>query len=104
MGHADDFPAGEALASWYAARPAVRRLRAVREFERMRILIALGPTLDGDEIYPAWLANGCDWAQELQSRLGEPVRLEVMNDPFRAGLAAGVLVADLCWRDSSILA
>jgi hypothetical protein len=93
------------LAKWYAARSAVRRLWAIRESQRMRVIVTLEPTHDGDDIYPAWLANGHEWAHELQLRMDVPVQLEVVDDPFLAELAAGVdgvLVAALFWRDSSM--
>jgi hypothetical protein len=52
------------LAKWYAAHSVVRRLWAIRESQRMRIIVKLEPTRDGDDIYPAWLANGHEWAHE----------------------------------------
>jgi len=93
------------LAKWYAAHSAVRRLWAVSESQRMRVIVTLEPTRDGDDIYPAWLANGHEWAHELQLRLRGPVQLEVMDEPLLAGLAAGVdgvLVAELSWRDATM--
>jgi hypothetical protein len=93
------------LAQWYAARSAIRRLWAISEPQRMRVVVALEPTRDGDDIYPAWLANGHEWAHELELRLVGPVQLEVIDEPFLAGFAAGVdgvLVAELSWRDASI--
>ena len=95
--------ASAALAKWYAAHPAVRRLWAIMESQRMRVIVALKPTHDGDDIYPAWLAKGREWAQELQLRLEGPVQLEVIDEPYLAEFATsvdGVLVADLFWRDS----
>lgn len=71
----------------------------------MRVIVTLEPTHDGDDIYPAWLANGHEWANELQLRMDVPVQLEVMDEPFLAEPAAGVdrvLVAALFWRDSSM--
>jgi hypothetical protein len=93
------------LADWYAAHSAVRRLWAIKESQRMRVIVTLEPTPDSDDIYPAWLANGHEWAHELQLRLDGPVQLEVMDEPFLAEFAAGVdgvLVAELFWRDSSM--
>jgi hypothetical protein len=90
------------LAKWYAAHSAVRRLWALRESQGVRVVVTLEPTRDGDDIYPAWLANGRDWARELQLGLGEPVQLEVMHGSSPAEWAAGadgVLVAELSWRD-----
>jgi hypothetical protein len=92
------------LAAWYAAHPVVRRMWAIKESQGMRVIVMLEPTHDGDDISPAWLANGHDWAHELQSRVDAPVELEVMDEPFLAELAPGVdgvLVAELFWRDPS---
>ena len=93
------------LAKWYAAHAAVRRLWAISESQRIRVFVKLAPTGDGDDIYPAWLANGREWAHELQLGLGGPVQLDVVEGPFLAGFAAGVdgvLVAELSWRDASM--
>ncbi|RPH55000.1 MAG: hypothetical protein EHM84_00420 [Lysobacterales bacterium] len=92
------------LAKWYAVHPAVRRLWAISDSQRMRVIVTLEPTHDGDDIYPAWLANGHEWTHELQLLMGWPVQMEVTDEPslveFAAG-ADGVLVAELFWRDSS---
>jgi hypothetical protein len=93
------------LTQWYAAHSAFRRLWAIKESQRMRVIVMLEPTHDGDDIYPAWLANGHEWARELQLRIPQPVQLEVVDEPFAAELAAGiegVLIAELFWRDSSL--
>ncbi|MCI0348464.1 MAG: hypothetical protein L0Z53_03475 [Acidobacteriales bacterium] len=98
-------PALVVLAEWYAAHSAVRRLWAITETQRMRVIVTLEPTHDGDDIYPGWLANGHEWSHELQLRMDVPVQLEVMDQPFLAEPAAGVdgvLVAALFWRDSSM--
>ena len=94
------------LAKWYAAHSAFRRLWAIKESQRMRVIVMLEPTHDGDDIYPAWLANGHEWARELQAQMDAPVQLEVMDQPFLAELAGGgdgALVAELFWRDSGLL-
>ena len=94
------------LTQWYAAHAAFRRLWAIKESQRLRVMVMLEPTHDGDDIYPAWLANGHAWVRELQSQIDATVRLEVMDQPFLAELAAGVdgaLVAELFWRDSDPL-
>ncbi len=88
--------ASQVLDRWYAAHPAVRRLLAISESQRMRVVVTLGPTNDGDEIYPAWLANAGRWTRELELRLGVPVRLEVGEQP-----ACSDPVAELFWRDAS---
>lgn len=93
------------LAQWYAAHSAFRRLWAIKESQRMRVIVMLEPTHDGDDIYPAWLANGHEWTRELQVRMAGPVQLEVVDEPFAAEFAAGidsVLVAELFWRDTSL--
>jgi hypothetical protein len=78
------------LGKWYAGHSNVRRSWAL-----------------SDDIYPAWLANGQEWAHELQLLTDRPAQLEVIDDvPFFGGLAAGidgVLIAELFWRDSSML-
>ena len=105
MRYLEDFASGHVLAKWYAAHSAVRRLWAISDSQRMRIIVTLEPTNDGDDIYPAWLANGGDWERELQLRLGGPVQLEVADEPFRGEFAAGldaVLVAELFWRDPTV--
>ena len=93
------------LAEWYAAHSAVRRLWAIKESQRIRVIVTLEPTHDGDDIYAAWVAKGREWAHALQSRMDGPVQLEVMDEPFLLELVAGVdglLVAELFWRDSSV--
>ena len=90
------------LARWYAAHPAVRRLWAIEESQGMRIIVMLEPTHDGDDILPAWLANGREWTHELRLRIDGPLQLEVVHEPFLPDFAAGVdgvLVAELSWRD-----
>lgn len=87
----------QVLARWYADHPAIRRLLASSESQRMRVVVTLAPTNDSDEIYPAWLANAGEWTHELELRLGVPVQLEVGERPAR-----GEFVAELSWRDSSV--
>jgi hypothetical protein len=92
------------LAKWYAAHSAVRRLWAISDSQRMRVIVTLEPTHDGNDIYPAWLANGHEWTHELQLLMDAPVQLEVTDEPFLVEFPAGVdgvLVAELFWRDSS---
>ena len=93
------------LGKWYAAHAAVRRLWAISESQRIRVFVKLAPTGDGDDIYPAWLANGHEWARELQLALGGAVQLDVIDGSYLAEFAAGVdgvLVAELSWRDASM--
>jgi hypothetical protein len=80
-------------------------LWAISESQCLRVIVALEPTHDGDDIYPAWLANSHEWARELQFRMDGPVQLEVMDAPLLAEFVAGangILVAELFWRDSSM--
>ena len=68
----------------------------------MRVIVTLEPTHDGDDIYPAWVANGHEWAHELRLRIDGPVQLEVVHEPLLPDFAAGVdgvLFAELSWRD-----
>ena len=93
------------LAQWYAAHAAFRRLWAIKQSRGMRVIVMLEPTHDGDDIYPSWLANGHEWARELQLRMAGPVQVEVVDEPFAAEFAAGidgVLVAELSWRDACL--
>jgi hypothetical protein len=55
------------------ARGAVRRLWAFKASQGMRIIVTLEPTHDGDDICPAWLANGYEWARKLQLRMARAV-------------------------------
>jgi hypothetical protein len=96
------------LTKWYAAHARVRRLWALRDSVGMRVIVTLQPTHDGDDIYPAWLAKAHEWAHELESLMEGPVQFEVMDEevmdePLHREFGAGVLVADLFWRDSSVL-
>jgi hypothetical protein len=98
----DDFSLGQVLVKWYADHSAVRRLRAIEEPQRIRVVVSLAPTNDGDDTYPIWLANSREWADELQSHMHGPVHLERMDEVLFAELVIdrnGVLVADLTWRD-----
>jgi hypothetical protein len=93
-----------ALNRWYAAHSMVRRLWALHHAGRMRVIVILQPTLDGDDIYPAWLAKGREWIRELEVLMNGPVQLEVMEESSCGPLSAafeGVIVADLSWRDST---
>lgn len=95
-----------ALASWYDAQPAVRRLWGFRSAQELRVIVAVQPTHDNDDIYPTWLANTQAWASELQSCTGSSVQLELIQElPFdEIELdAESVLIADLFWRDATLL-
>jgi hypothetical protein len=93
-----------ALAEWYAAHSNVRRMWAIRDTRGLRVLVSLAPTLDGDDTYPAWIANGRAWVNELQLCTDDSVRLEQIDEPVVDGIAIGaegVIVAALSWRDPS---
>jgi len=88
-----------ALSAWYCSRPEIRRLRAIRDTEGLRVLVELEPAQDSNEIHPAWIANRDEWADELQGHTGTAVRLEhALRDELETH---GVIVADLFWRDPS---
>jgi len=36
---------------------SIRRLRAIRDTEGLRVLVQLEPALDSSAIHPAWMAN-----------------------------------------------
>jgi hypothetical protein len=94
-----------AVARWYDSQPVVRRLWAVKQPQRLHVIVAIEPTLDNDDIYPVWLANAGAWTSELSMRTGCPVRLELFREtPFEEieiG-ADGAIIADLYWRDATL--
>lgn len=103
-----------ALTSWYASHPAVRRLWAIEESRTLssadegsiRVFIMLEPTPDGDDISPAWFANGEEWVRELQMQIEEAVQLHIIDEPLSGEFEVdveGILIAVLCWRDPSML-
>jgi hypothetical protein len=91
-----------AIDKWYASHSAVRRMWVIDEAQCFRIIVALEPTLDGDETRPIWLANSRTWIHELQLLVNRIVKLELIDDSASMELAADVeslLVADILWRD-----
>ena len=54
------------LSAWYSSRPEIRRLRAIRDTEGLRVLVKLEPALDSSEIHLAWMANRDVWVAELR--------------------------------------
>ncbi len=95
-----------ALANWYDANPAVRRLWGIREARTLRVAVSLESTHDGDDIYPAWLAHCQAWARELQRVTGRTVQLELVGESPLGGIefhAEGTIVADLFWRDATLI-
>lgn len=91
------------LDEWYSSHSAVRRMWAIEESKRFRIIVALEPTLDGDDTRPIWLANSRAWTLELQRLTDRPVQLDLIDEPSSMEPAVytdGLLVADLLWRDA----
>ena len=97
-----DSAEAKALSAWYDARPTVKRLWAIRDQSKLNVIITLEPTVDDDDTYPAWLACGRGWANEIQSMTGGTVSLEMLEEPtvdeFEIGFD-GELVTALSWRD-----
>ena len=98
-----------ALARWYAEQSAIRRLWAIRPTDdtALRVIVMLEPSLDGDEISPAWMAHGSRWARELREQLNAAVQLERIDGPLPDEFEIdgdGVVLSALCWRDSTSLA
>jgi hypothetical protein len=94
-----------ALAWWYDSKPAVRRLWGIQEPEKLRVIVAVEPTHDNGDIYPAWLAYADAWAAELHSYTGRPVQLELIREAPCDGIEVtvdSVVVADLYWRDATL--
>jgi len=92
------------LSEWYDAHPSVRRLWGIRTRNELRVVIAVEPTLDSDDISPTWLGNSDVWRHELRRATGVPVKLELIDDS--RGIEVGgdcVIVADLFWRDSTLI-
>src|SRR5262245_34474207 len=91
-----------ALAAWYDAHPAVRRMWAIRDAEKLRVIVMLEPTVDNSDTHPAWLANGHAWARDLRSRTGGFVELELVDEPLINEIetdAEGDVIVAMCWRD-----
>ena len=90
------------LSAWYCSRPEIRRLRAIRDAQGLRVLVALEPAQDSNETHAAWIANHPAWTGELQWHTGTAVRLENADEPLPDALdGGGIIVADLSWRDPS---
>ena len=93
-----------ALAGWYDTHPSIRRLWGIEVADGLRVIVAIDPTLDDDDILPVWLANTRLWTNELGVQTGRFVRLELTLDPSGNGIdfdAGSSLIADLCWRDAT---
>ena len=94
-----------ALATWYDAHPAVRRMWAIRHEHTLRVIVALEPTVDDDDVHPVWLANSMAWARELRAQSGGFVELELIDESAVNEIetdAEGDLVVAMCWRDPAL--
>ena len=94
-----------ALARWYDAHPSIRRLVGITVGEGLRVIVAIDPTLDDDDILPVWLANTRIWTKELCVQTGRFVQLELTQDLPADGIEVDPnsrLIADLFWRDATI--
>jgi hypothetical protein len=90
------------LSAWYTSRPEIRRLRAIRDAQGLRVLLSLEPAHDSSETDAAWIANRPAWTGELQRHTGATVRLENADESLGDEVEShGVIVADLSWRDPS---
>lgn len=90
------------LTAWYRSRPEIRRLRAFRGKHGLHVLVELEPAQDSEEINPAWIAHRHDWRDELARHTGSAVDLVYADELFpEDDGSAGVVVADLSWRDPS---
>ena len=95
-----------ALARWYDSKPAVRRLWGIKDAQRLRVIVAVEPTLDDDDISPAWFAHAEEWASELHSHMGSDVQLELIHVPTFDEIEIddeSVIIADLFWRDATLI-
>ena len=94
-----------ALALWYDSHPAVRRLWGVKMAQGLRVIVAIEPALDSDDVFPSWLANKKAWSREIQQQTGSRVLLEVIRDLPCDGIEVdpeSLLIADLFWRDVTL--
>lgn len=94
-----------ALTRWYDSQPAIRRLWGIKDAQKLRVIVAVAPTHDNDDIYPAWFANTEAWASQLHSYTGSPVQLELIHELPFDGIeidAGSVIIADLFWRDATL--
>jgi hypothetical protein len=92
----------EALADWYDANQAIRRLWAIRSALALNVIVTLEPTVDNSDTSPPWLACGRRWASEISSLTGATVSLELFEEPLTAEFDIefeGEIIAALSWRD-----
>jgi hypothetical protein len=94
-----------ALAWWYDSHPTLRRLWGIKVAQKLRVIVAVEPTHDDDDIYPAWFANTEAWVSELHLYTGSPVQLEFVHESPFDGIeidAGSIIIADLFWRDPTL--
>jgi hypothetical protein len=94
-----------ALAFWYDSHPVVRRLWGIKVAQGLRVIVAIEPTVDNDDVLPCWLANTEAWLRDLHLRTGSRVQLELIKDIPCQGIDIdpdSVLIADLFWRDPTL--
>jgi hypothetical protein len=94
-----------ALAGWYEAQSAVRHLWGIRNSQRLRVIIAIEPAPDNDDVYPLWLANSAAWTRDLRLRVGRQVQLELIHESLSDGIeidADDVVIAVQFWRDATL--
>jgi len=74
----DDAHVLQALDTWYAGNPHVRRAcafraregRGAREQGVLHVLLDVEPVMDSDENLPVWLANSRTWESQLEEATG----------------------------------
>lgn len=94
-----------ALSWWYDSQPEVRRLWGIKETHQLRVIVAIEPTHDNNDVYPVWCANYDSWTRELSRRTGLPVQLELVHEFVNSELEIdgdGDVIVDLFWRDASL--
>jgi hypothetical protein len=92
----------EALADWYDAHPAIRRLWAIREGSALGVIVTVEPTVDNGDTGPTWFACNHQWVREIQSIAGSEVRLGLLEEPLEGEFEVdldGEIVAAISWRD-----
>lgn len=95
-----------ALEKWYDANPTIRRLWGIQDVKTLRVVVALEPTHDGDDVYPAWAANYPAWARDLRSLTRSVVQLELFSESSLDGIEChpeSIVVADVFWRDATLI-
>jgi hypothetical protein len=95
-----------ALAAWYDSHPVVRRLWGIKTLQLLRVIVSVEATHDNSDIFPLWLGHSGNWLQELELGTGRAVQLELFEEGPFDGIhveAGSVVIADLFWRDSTLI-